>query len=131
MSHALLNHLKYLYYNQTNKVIDIKHVKIGLGLFLIPHLIYTMSTREENTIILKDKYEITTNGFTKFIIIDRCNRHYLLNNSLWFWKWDSIEDWSKIKKLNEGCKIKIKCYGFRLPFLGVFPNIYDTDIKSY
>jgi hypothetical protein len=54
------------------------------------------------------------------MIIDENNKHYNVNNSFWYWKWNSIEDWSTLRE-NES--INIKYYGYRIPFLGFFPNI--------
>ena len=58
------------------------------------------------------------------MIIDTKGTHYNVNNSFWFWKWDSIEDWNKLKV---GNTIYAKYYGIRMPFLGCFPNIVDTN----
>ena len=58
------------------------------------------------------------------MIIDTENNHYKVGNNLWFWKWDSIEDWSSIKK---GAMLPIWYYGYRVPFLGLFPNIIDVN----
>ena len=58
------------------------------------------------------------------MIIDTENNHYKVGNNPWFWKWDSIEDWSKIKK---GTKIPVLYYGYRVPILGFFPNIIDIN----
>jgi hypothetical protein len=71
--------------------------------------------------MVSDKYTFDSNGFTNFMIVDTENNHYKVGNNLWFWKWDSIEDWSMVKK---GNKIPITYYGFRLPFLGIFPNVF-------
>lgn len=91
-----------------------------------PHLIYVASTRNEDEIVIHNKYKFTCNGFTNFMIIDQTGKHYNVNNSLWFWKWDSVEDWCK---LNKGDKINIQYYGYRIPFLGVFPNIVNTNYE--
>ena len=81
---------------------------------------YAILTREEKEITVKKKYKFDRSGFTDFMIIDSNNKHYNLNNSLWYWKWDSIEDWHSIK---EEQKIHTLTYGWRLPILGLFPNI--------
>ena len=62
------------------------------------NFIYAIVTREEKEIIVKKKYKFDRSGFTDFMIIDSNNKHYNLNNSLWYWKWDSIEDWHLIKE---------------------------------
>ena len=51
-------------------------------------------------------------------------KHYNVNNSLWYWKWDSIEDWHN---LETNKPLTIKYYGYRVPLIGVFPNIVISD----
>jgi len=55
------------------------------------------------------------------MIITDDEKHYNVNNSLWYWKWNSIEDWHKMQ---EGDTIYFDYYGWRIDFLGIFPNIY-------
>ena len=90
----------------------------------IGHCTYTFKTTNNKIIDIQDKYMLTRNGFTEFMIIDTNGNHYNVNNSLWYWKWDSIEDWNKIQtnKL-----LIIKYYGWRIPLLGMFPNIVMSD----
>jgi hypothetical protein len=54
------------------------------------------------------------------MIVDNKGRHFNVNNSLWYWKWDSIEDWEKIEKDKQ---LLVKYYGWRSPIFGLFPNI--------
>ena len=84
------------------------------------NFIYAIFTREEKEIIVKKKYKYDRSGYTDFMVIDSNGKHYNLNNSLWYWKWDSIEDWHSIK---EEQKIHTLTYGWRIPILGLFPNI--------
>jgi hypothetical protein len=84
------------------------------------NFLYAIFTREEKEIIVKKKYTFDRSGFTDFMVIDSNGKHYNLNNSLWYWKWDSIEDWHSIK---EEEKLKTLTYGWRVPILGLFPNI--------
>jgi len=85
---------------------------------------YGTSTTEEVTIV--NKYQMDAHGFTKFMVHDDKGRHYAVNNSLWYWKWDSVEDWANIKK---GDCIHVKYYGIRSPLFGLFPNIVRTKLK--
>jgi hypothetical protein len=85
---------------------------------------YAILTREEKEIIVKKKYKFDRSGFTEFMIIDSNGKHYNLNNSLWYWKWDSIEDWHLIK---EEQKLNTLTYGWRIPILGIFPNIVSSQ----
>lgn len=108
----------------TNKFLfkNIENLNL-LGLFVACHLTYAMSTRKKNEIIIKKKYNFTRNGFTEFMIVDNKGKHYNVNNSFWYWKWNSIEDWNKME-INQ--KININYYDFRIPILGLFPNIYNS-----
>lgn len=90
----------------------------------IGHCIYTFKTTKNKIIDVQDKYMFTRNGFTEFMIIDKNGDHYNVNNSLWYWKWCSIEDWNKIQTNK---KIGVKYYGLRIPLLGIFPIIVDIN----
>ena len=86
----------------------------------ITHCGFALVTQDGNRITVKSKYQFDRHGFTEFMIVDKEGKHYNVNNSLWFFKWDSIEDWHSIE---EGKQLDIKYYGFRIPFIGTFPNI--------
>jgi hypothetical protein len=118
MSHNFLKFIKLFALN--------KNIKLEpfLLLFTIPHLSYVFSTQKEDNIVIVNKYKYVSNGFTNFMIVDNKGTHYNVNNSFWFWKWDSIEDWHNLKV---GNTIYAKYYGIRMPFLGCFPNIIDTN----
>ena len=103
-----------------------QHVSLGIsGLILGGHCIYALGTSENKMITIDKKYTFTRNGFTEFMIIDNNGHHYILNNSIWYWKWNSIEDWHKLKTSEDkhNDKILIKYYGWRVPIFGLFPNI--------
>jgi hypothetical protein len=109
----------------------------SIKLFFIPILfngIYAYSTKKEKNITIVKKYKFVRNGFTEFMIIDSYGNHYNVNNSFWFLKFNSLEDWHKIDPLNESNNkngnIKIAYYGYRIPFLGLFPNIIDTGVNN-
>ena len=104
--------------NMENKFL-VWHIEGGLGkniaaTALIPSIV--------------KKYKMVRNGFTEFMVIDEKDRHFNINNSVWYWKWDSVEDWSKIK---EGDELYFKYYGWRVPSLGLFPNIYMTNRAQF
>lgn len=118
---------RVMYFNSGHPVEDIFHFGFKVTIFTVgvtAHLAYTFttSTKDKSTVI--KKYKMVRNGFTDFMIIDDKGRHFNVNNSLWFWKWNSIEDWHNIK---EGDQLNFKYYGWRVPFLGFFPNIYMSS----
>lgn len=89
---------------------------------------YVIITKDNKNIVIDKKYKYNTNGFTNFMIIDTNGKHYNVNNSLWFLKYDSIEDWSSVEK---GDNLIIKYYGWRIPFLGLFPKVVSiNNIKN-
>lgn len=89
------------------------------------HICYAIGTKEEKEIIVVKKYKFDKQGFTEFMVVDINGKHYNINNSLWYWKWNSIEDWSSIK---ENSTINAKFYGWRVPIFGIFPNIVNSKI---
>jgi hypothetical protein len=103
--------------------IYIKTVSFIYIVGLFGHGAYAFGTAETKLINVKDKYTFSRDGFTEFMIIDENNKHYNVNNSFWYWKWDSIEDWSKLEIDKQ---LSIKYYGWRVPVFGLFPNIIMT-----
>lgn len=91
------------------------------------HLTYTLCTKQEKNIVVAKKYQYDMHGYTNFMIVDSTGKHYNVNNSTWFLKWDAIEDWSKIEP---NANLTVKYYGIRIPVLGTFPNIYSCKIDS-
>ena len=104
-------------------------IQLGLiGTILGGHACYAYGTQSKNQICVNKTYMYTQNGCTEFMIIDQNGKHYNINNSFWYWKWNSIEDWHNI---NTGDVLNVKYYGFRIPLFGVFPNIvYSRDIRQ-
>ena len=121
MSH---NFFKYAKIFTTNRNIKFEPM---FCLFTIPHFFYVFLTQKEENIIITHKYKFVVNGFTNFMIINDKGQHFNVNNSLWFWKWDSIEDWHNLKV---GDNINSNYYGIRIPFLSCFPNIVNTNYSS-
>lgn len=95
---------------------------------LLGHGVYAFTTVKNDSIIVDKKYKMNRNGFTDFMIVDDKGRHFNVNNSLWYWKWDSVEDWHKIQEKNE---LYIKYYGWRWPVFGLFPNIVISDKAQF
>jgi len=93
---------------------------------------YVYGTTQNKIIYIHKKYQFTRNGFTQFMIVDNNGNHYNVNNSLFYWKWDSIEDWNKMETSAEqnNKKVDIKYYGWRVPLLGLFPNIIMSDSST-
>ena len=110
---------KYVLHDQSTELKSSLMIYFG-GIGLSLHSSYAIFTSRNTIIKVDKKYKFVRNGFTEFIIIDENGQHYNVHNSFWFLKWDSIEDWHKIETNN---KYIIKCYGWRIPLFGIFPNI--------
>ena len=90
------------------------------------HAVYAYGTSKTEEVTIVNKYQIVNHGSTRFMIHDEKGRHYAVNNSLWYWKWDSIEDWTKMYK---GDRITVHYYGIRSPLFGLFPNIVGVETE--
>ena len=124
MSRHIFGAIKPIF-NHYNKLRLYAHIFLPVtGLGVIFHLGYILQTETKKKIYIVDKYLFTQNGYTNFMIVDNSGAHYNVNNSFWFWKWDSIEDWQAVQ-LNE--PIFVTCYGLRIPELGLFPNIVSCN----
>jgi hypothetical protein len=88
MSRNIFTVFNNITFNENNSKINIIVLLLSTSL----HCAYTVTTNKKEKIIIIQKYKMVKNGFTQFIIIDNKNRHFNVNNSLWYWKWDSIED---------------------------------------
>ena len=55
------------------------------------HLSYSLGTSNIKSSKIIKKYKMVRNGFTDFMIITDKGEHYNINNSLWYWKWNSID----------------------------------------
>jgi hypothetical protein len=120
-----------LLFVRENMDVSNQFIKIKFGVLatiLCGHGVYTFSTKTNEQITIVKKYKMNRHGYTDFMVIDDKGRHFNVNNSLWFWKWDSIEDWYNI---TEKEKILIKYYGWRVPSLGLFPNIILSNHKDF
>ncbi len=121
MKFMLFTNNKYEFINNKPKILFNSCLTlIGSG----THLLYVVTSKEYNNIKITDKYQMVRHGFTDFMVIDDQGRHFNVNNSFWFWKWNSIEDWNKIAI---GDNISVKYYGWRVPLFGIFPNIYELN----
>ena len=120
MSRHMFNNLKifYQYYKNDRENAHIYGPIFGTTTLL--HLLYVASTEKKEDIYVVKKYYFTQNGYTNFMLVDNNGRHFNVNNSFWYWKWDSIEDWTNVELQEKMC---VTYYGYRIPELGIFPNI--------
>jgi hypothetical protein len=126
----------FLFFLKNMITVDIKvknssKIKVGVtGTIIFVHGFYAYLTKEEKQIFVKSKYTFTRNGYEEFMIIDNNGKHYNVNNSFWYWKFNSIEDWNNIETNKH---MYIQYYGWRVPIFGMFPNIihsHNNDFSS-
>ena len=84
------------------------------------HGAYVFSTKKQEKIYVMDTYQRVHCGSTFFMVVDGEGRHFHVGNSLWFWRWNAVEDWHRIQR---GYPLTVQYYGWRVPALGWFPNI--------
>lgn len=113
---------------QLNNPQQVKKSATFLMIFAFAHGMYALKTADSEKSVIVKKYKVVRNGFTDFMVMDEKGRHFNVNNSLWYWKWNSIEDWSNIK---EGEELYFKYYGWRIPVFGLFPNIYMSNRAEF
>ena len=89
------------------------------------HGSFALGTNKTEKICVTKKYTYVVNGYTNFMIVDDNGRHFNVNNSFWYWKWDAIEEWNNIDE--KETTLIVSYYGYRIPFLGLFPNIVDIS----
>lgn len=89
------------------------------------HGMFALGTNKTEKICVTKKYTYVVNGYTNFMIIDDNGRHLNVNNSFWYWKWDAIEEWNNIDE--KETTLVVSYYGYRIPFLGLFPNVVDIS----
>ena len=126
-----LNFTKILLVEKSNTNFTSIDLMVRFGVLttiLTGHGIYAFSTEKTDAILVSKKYKMNRGGFTDFMIIDEDGRHFNVNNSLWYWKWNAIEDWHSI---DEKKQILIKYYGWRVPVLGLFPNIVISNKSEF
>lgn len=47
-------------------------------------------------------------------------------DSFWYWKWNSSDIQGKLKSM-EGQTIKLRIYGWRIPFLSMYENVISIE----
>lgn len=126
-------HMKNVFDDKATRDIAIGEIGLRVGIMstlIAGHGIYAYSTEEKDVITVTKKYKMNRGGYTDFMVVDDKGRHFNVNNSLWYWKWDSIEDWHRIEEKSDE-KLLIRYYGWRMPVLGLFPNIYISNRAKF
>lgn len=112
---------------------------IGIVGFIILILLlsywYCMATISHETITVSDKGIVVNNyntgdsvrSVSDYMIYTTNGQAIKNTNNIWFWKWRSDELQGKLQKRK---KYKIKTWGVRIPWLGLYKHIISaTEIK--
>lgn len=92
--------------------------------FLITSMVYSYFTVFEKIITVKEKDSMRTGKYGKNIISDTDGNVYTIENSMFYDFFTAMELFTKIE-LNQS--YKVKGFGYRIPILGMYPNIIKAS----
>lgn len=90
------------------------------AVIILVNVIYVYSTRFERTITVKEKHEYATGKYMRNTILDENSNAYQVSSSIPLLHFTDAETWLHLEKNN---KYTISGYGWRVPILGMYPNI--------
>lgn len=116
---------------------EIEFMIIFLVVMIFGHFLYCKLTVAKETIKVSDKGIVVRNVYagdnssssvSDYMIYTTNGQAIKNTNCIWFWKLRSDELQGKLKK---GKKYKIKTWGVRVPWLGLYKHIISaTEIKT-
>jgi hypothetical protein len=92
--------------------------------FLVTSMVYSYFTSFEKVITVKEKDSMRSGKYGKNIISDTDGNVYTIENSMFYEFFTAIELFTKIE-LNQS--YKVKGFGYRIPILGIYPNIISAS----
>ena len=92
--------------------------------FVITSMIYSYFTSFEKIIKVKEKDSIRTGKYGQNIIADTDENVYSVANSMFYNFFSAMELFTKIE-VNQS--YKVKGFGYRIPILGIYPNIISAS----
>jgi hypothetical protein len=93
---------------------------ILIVIFLIVQIVYVYATRFERIITVKEKHEFSTGKYIRNTISDEEGNVYQIQSSIPLLHFREAEIWLQVEKKK---KYTILAYGWRIPILGLYPNI--------
>lgn len=99
---------------------QIKFYLLILVTFILVQILYVWLTPFEKTVIINSKIGYASGKYLYNTVSDKSGLVYHISNSLPLLHFTSAEVFLKIQPENQ---YKIKGYGMRVPFLGLYPNI--------
>jgi len=103
-------------------------VKIFIGIFIIGivgNFIYFYNSTFEKDIVVKEKYNRYRSKSTDYFVVATDNTIYNVVDVWWKGEFDQADDYAK---LDAGKTYRVKGYGIRVPFLGMYHKIYDIGM---
>ena len=91
---------------------------------LLTSMMYSYFTSFEKIITVKEKDSMKTGKYGKNIVSDTDGNVYTIENSIFYDFFTAMELFTKIE-LNQA--YKIKGFGYRIPILGIYPNIISAS----
>ena len=92
--------------------------------FLVTSMVYSYFTSFEKIITVKEKDSMRTGKYGKNIVSDTDGNVYTIENSMFYDFFTAMELFTKIE-LNQS--YKVKGFGYRIPILGIYPNIISAS----
>jgi hypothetical protein len=92
--------------------------------FLVTSMVYSYFTSFEKIITVKEKDSMRTGKYGKNIISDTDGNVYTIENSIFYDFFTAMELFTKIE---QNQSYKVKGFGYRIPILGVYPNIIKAS----
>ena len=92
--------------------------------FLVTGMAYSYFTSFEKTITVKEKDSMKSGKYGKNIVSDTDGNVYTIENSIFYDFFTAMELFTKIE-LNQS--YKVKGFGYRIPILGIYPNIISAS----
>lgn len=95
-----------------------------IGLIGTCNAAYKFGTVEELSCVTIERVEnVIDGGNSKYLVFTQDNGVFENSDTFFYWKFDSIDFYSKLAK---GGDFDMITYGYRVPFLSWYPNIVEA-----
>jgi hypothetical protein len=101
-----------------------KRFVLLISFFFITSMVYSYFTSFEKIITVKEKDSMRSGKYGQNIISDTDGNVYTISNSLFYDFFTAMELFTKIEP-NQS--YKVKGFGYRIPVLGIYPNIISAS----
>jgi hypothetical protein len=103
-----------------------KFILFVLFVIILSFLYTRVSYFEKDITVIKKTY-LYLGRYGRNVIEDENGNIYVISNSLYYGFFTAIELYTNIKV---NTKYTIKGFGYRIPFLGIYPNVISTSIAN-